>query len=126
MDEAQITGATSSYARKYSLNGLLLIDDTKDADTMKPEKKEVKPEPEPKQPSRVVDNLPHPEPTFEEPTTKVVPVNITEAQMKYITKLWAEKGNKPEALDDFVIDNFELGLIQISKSQASQLIDKIK
>ena len=34
MDEAQITGATSSYARKYALNGLLAIDDTKDADTM--------------------------------------------------------------------------------------------
>jgi hypothetical protein len=34
MDEAQITGATSSYARKYALNGLFLIDDTKDADTM--------------------------------------------------------------------------------------------
>jgi len=32
MDSAQITGSTSSYARKYSLNGLLLIDDTKDAD----------------------------------------------------------------------------------------------
>lgn len=32
MDEAQITGATSSYARKYALNGLLAIDDTKDAD----------------------------------------------------------------------------------------------
>ena len=32
-DEAQITGATSSYARKYALNGLFLIDDTKDADT---------------------------------------------------------------------------------------------
>lgn len=34
MDESQITGATSSYARKYALNGLLAIDDTKDADTM--------------------------------------------------------------------------------------------
>lgn len=33
MDEAQITGTTSSYARKYALNGLFLIDDTKDADT---------------------------------------------------------------------------------------------
>jgi hypothetical protein len=32
MDESQITGATSSYARKYALNGLFLIDDTKDAD----------------------------------------------------------------------------------------------
>ena len=33
MDESQITGATSSYARKYALNGLFAIDDTKDADT---------------------------------------------------------------------------------------------
>lgn len=34
MDASQVTGATSSYARKYALNGLLAIDDTKDADTM--------------------------------------------------------------------------------------------
>lgn len=34
MDGAQITGAASSYARKYALNGLFCIDDTKDADTM--------------------------------------------------------------------------------------------
>jgi len=33
MDEAQITGSASSYARKYALNGLFAIDDTKDADT---------------------------------------------------------------------------------------------
>ena len=33
-DASQVTGATSSYARKYALNGLLCIDDTKDADTM--------------------------------------------------------------------------------------------
>jgi hypothetical protein len=34
MDESQITGASSSYARKYALNGLFAIDDTKDADAM--------------------------------------------------------------------------------------------
>lgn len=34
MSLSQVTGATSSYARKYALNGLLCIDDTKDADTM--------------------------------------------------------------------------------------------
>lgn len=33
LDDSQITGTASSYARKYALNGLLLIDDTKDADT---------------------------------------------------------------------------------------------
>ena len=33
MDASQITGASSSYARKYALNGLLCIDDNKDSDT---------------------------------------------------------------------------------------------
>ena len=33
MDESQMTGTASSYARKYALNGLFLIDDTTDADT---------------------------------------------------------------------------------------------
>ena len=32
MDEAQVTGSSSSYARKYALNGLFCIDDTKDPD----------------------------------------------------------------------------------------------
>ena len=33
MDDSQISGTASSYARKYALNGLFLLDDTKDADT---------------------------------------------------------------------------------------------
>jgi hypothetical protein len=37
MDDSQITGATSSYARKYALAGMFGIDDEKDADTRKPE-----------------------------------------------------------------------------------------
>lgn len=44
MDSSQVTGATSSYARKYALNGLLCIDDTKDTDTeeyQKSSKKEI-------------------------------------------------------------------------------------
>lgn len=47
MDGSQITGASSSYARKYALNGLFLIDDSKDSDTTnrgeeKQEKSDVK------------------------------------------------------------------------------------
>ena len=42
MDDSQITGATSSYARKYALNGLFLLDDTKDADTDEYKKQEKK------------------------------------------------------------------------------------
>jgi hypothetical protein len=43
MDDSQITGATSSYARKYALNGLFCIDDTKDADNDPPKQPASKP-----------------------------------------------------------------------------------
>ena len=42
MDSSQLTGSTSSYARKYALNGLLAIDDNKDADSMNNKKEEGK------------------------------------------------------------------------------------
>ena len=44
MDASQITGAASSYARKYALNGLLCIDDTKDADATNDHGKADKPD----------------------------------------------------------------------------------
>jgi len=44
MDDAQLTGSCSSYARKYALNGLFLIDDTKDADSMDNSKPDYTPE----------------------------------------------------------------------------------
>ena len=53
MDGSQITGASSSYARKYALNGLFLIDDTRDSDATnthgKEESKEEKPKEEKKE-----------------------------------------------------------------------------
>jgi hypothetical protein len=45
MDISQSFGSSSSYARKYALNGLFLIDDTKDADTTNNHKEEQKPTP---------------------------------------------------------------------------------
>lgn len=47
MDDSQITGTASSYARKYALNGLFCIDDNKDADTDEYQK-QTKSEPEAK------------------------------------------------------------------------------
>ena len=41
MDSAQITGSASSYARKYALNGLFAIDDTKDSDATNQHQDEV-------------------------------------------------------------------------------------
>lgn len=49
MDAAQVTGAASSYARKYCLNGLFDIDDTKDADTDEYQKQQSKGSEKPEQ-----------------------------------------------------------------------------
>lgn len=51
MDGSQITGAASSYARKYALNGLFLIDDTKDSDGTNTHGKDAPSSPAPKKPS---------------------------------------------------------------------------
>lgn len=58
MDESQITGTASSYARKYALNGLFAIDDTKDSDTeeqQKPTIEKREANTAPKQPTNKLD-----------------------------------------------------------------------
>jgi hypothetical protein len=57
MDESQITGATSSYARKYALNGLFAIDDTKDADSYEPKVESKKDDNEQKMSKEVYSKL---------------------------------------------------------------------
>ena len=53
MDSSQLTGSTSSYARKYALNGLFLIDDTKDSDATNTHgKEEPKSAPTPSAPKK--------------------------------------------------------------------------
>ena len=56
MDDAQVTGATSSYARKYALNGLFLLDDTKDVDSEEYQEQKYKAPATPKKPTS--DGLP--------------------------------------------------------------------
>lgn len=51
MDGSQVTGASSSYARKYALNGLFAIDDNKDSDTTNKGKKKPTAEQKDKQPT---------------------------------------------------------------------------
>ena len=54
MDGAQITGSASSYARKYALNGLFCIDDTKDPDSTNKHGKEDKEEPKQEDPDLII------------------------------------------------------------------------
>ena len=58
MDAAQVTGTSSSYARKYALNGLFCIDDTKDADTDEYQKQTTSRANKPAQKQTEVETLP--------------------------------------------------------------------
>lgn len=60
MDDSQITGTASSYARKYALNGMFLIDDSKDADSdefSKQNKSQKGSEQKPKQPKITLEEV---------------------------------------------------------------------
>ena len=87
MDEAQITGSASSYARKYALNGLFLIDDSKDPDT------------------RDNSSVPKPQPTkkFEEPE------RITKEVVLDLSKLIEDTGTDIDKfLEYFKIERLDL------------------
>ena len=99
MDGSQITGTSSSYARKYALNGLLLIDDTKDADTDEFAKENNKGK------------------TKEEPKEK----KITPGQLKVLSKLYTGD-NLVKLLE---LNNLEK-LEDMSMEKANEIILKLK
>ena len=57
MDASQVTGATSSYARKYALNGLFCIDDVKDADTRDNRQEEAKKQQNEEKQQKEIENM---------------------------------------------------------------------
>lgn len=58
MSDSQLTGTASSYARKYALNGLFCIDDTKDADTYEYQKQTTSRANKPSQKQTEVETIP--------------------------------------------------------------------
>lgn len=69
MDGSQVTGASSSYARKYALNGLFCIDDTKDSDTTNTGDQKPQPEKKPA-PKKKVEVAPAPAPEAKKQPTE--------------------------------------------------------
>lgn len=91
MDDSQVTGATSSYARKYALNGMFDIDDTKDADSdehtqqrQTPKTAQTKPRPQP-------ENF----------------VSATEEQKREITILLTKEGIMVSQIPDVLAENYD-------------------
>lgn len=119
MMESQITGAASSYARKYALNGLFAIDDTKDEDFLNnsPEFTEKK------QKERPVNRIPK---SVKE-NTKMIEVNgnpnlITEKQLKKIMWMVSAQGITDIEVD--LKDQFnKVKPEELTKKEASLFID---
>jgi len=88
MDASQITGAASSYARKYALGGLFLLDDTKDADSQGNETKTTPPK-EPNKPGTPTTTQTEAKPEGE----------MSNAQWEFIKKLGTDNDLKePEVI----------------------------
>ena len=81
MDSSQVTGATSSYARKYALNGLFCIDDVKDADTRDNRQEEAKKQQSEEKQVKELENL-----------------VISEIKVKALTARCESEGVKPETI----------------------------
>ena len=100
MDSSQVTGATSSYARKYALNGLFAIDDNKDADATNTHGKET------------------------------IKVNMTpalsEAQLKRLYAIGNKAGIKKEVLDSTVKKSFGCEPKNMTKEQYQNICERLE
>ncbi len=100
MSEAQVTGSSSSYARKYALNALLLIDDTKDDDFTNTHGKEIKP--------------------------NITPTGVTEAQLKRLFAIGNKAGVKKEVVEGTVRKIFNCEAKDMTKEQYDNICERLE
>lgn len=127
MQASQITGATSSYARKYCLNALLLIDDCKDADSTNNHGKEENKTP-PKEDK----------PTFAGPASEKVNVKniwtqpkktsqtITEIQVKQLYATGLNAGFNAEIIEKQIQKKFNKGIKELNSNEYYQAYNGYK
>jgi len=100
MDDSQVTGSVSSYARKYALNGLFAIDDNKDADSTNTHSKEIKP--------------------------NMTPTGITEAQLKRLFVIGNKAGIKKEVVEGTVRKIFGCEPKDMTKEQYDNICERLE
>lgn len=109
----QLTGSSSSYARKYALNGLFLIDDTKDADTDEYHEQVAN--------AKIDSQLSKPVNKEDLPTESNANDKCSDKQVKFINNLISQKSLKAE---DFISKYpGAKSFADLSKAQAKALID---
>jgi hypothetical protein len=112
--DAQITGATSSYARKYALNGLFAIDDTKDADSQNNEQGAQEPPKKPAQKAK--QNVPFPEVPQETKSDKLLKALNGDKDRYMNAQQWIdEQFGEHVNIDDISDDDFAYLLSKVKK-----------
>ena len=100
-DLAQLSGATSSYARKYALNGLFAIDDNKDADSTNTHGKDIKP--------------------------NMIPVSgLSEAQIKRLFAIGNKAGFKKDVVEATVKKMFGCEPKDMTKEQYNTVCERLE
>ena len=107
MDDSQVTGSVSSYARKYALNGLFAIDDNKDADSLNKHNKDndIKP------------NIPF---------MGVVSNGISEAQVKRLYAIGNKAGFKKNVVEATVKKMFGCEPKDMTKDQYNTVCERLE
>lgn len=106
MDGSQVTGASSSYARKYALNGLFLIDDTKDADT-----DEFKEQSKKKQ----------------ESGSKSKGQELTKEQINILYSMASEKGFTQKDIQNVISKSFnKRSVTELSQTEYNEILDRME
>lgn len=120
MDGSQVTGAASSYARKYALNGLFAIDDTKDADALPPEPpKANKPTSQPTTPKQS-ENAAKGQET---PNTGTeTPAVISAAQVSRLYAIASGKGKKKEIVIAEILKNYNVTPEAVTKAMYNAIV----
>ncbi len=106
MDVSQLTGSTSSYARKYALNGLFAIDDTKDSDANKHgQEKKQNTQKQADEPKKDINSL------------------ATDKQIKAIYALLKNKNYSEESLKNYINTAYNKDSVaELTKQEASDVI----
>lgn len=113
--DAQITGSASSYARKYALNGLFAIDDTKDADSQNNGQGAQEPPKKPAQKAKA-NNVPFPEVPQETKSAKLLKALNGDKDRYMKAQQWIdERFGEHVNIDDIGDDDFAYLLSKVKK-----------
>lgn len=115
MDDAQVTGATSSYARKYALNGLFLLDDTKDVDS---EEYQAQGKSEPNKATSKKESKPK-----SESKAEVKP--LTDEELEFLTKRYTGD-NLAKLLDFYKIETLDQIAPDVARNLIKQIVARAK